>query len=162
MLIGSTLPIGIKSQSFENQLTSKMGQDGAKIVGTCLALGVIKGMTLEIDEHNWWYTCVPTGMPIESSLVSGTMNNSNMNRLRYLSGERSGDSKNIYSIFTHVILFGESGEYNQQDQKYTMSTIDALLTEMKDSCRGQIREDTMNTGWATAKSYWNVLKPSNN
>ncbi len=29
-LIGSTLPVGVKDQSFENQLTSKMGQVGSR------------------------------------------------------------------------------------------------------------------------------------
>lgn len=160
MLIGSTLPMGVKSQSFENQLTSVMGQTGAKKVGVGLDLGTIKGLTLEIDENNWWYTCVPTGVPIESSIVSGTINNSNMNRFKYLSGEKASDSKNIYSIFTHVILFGTSGTYNQQDQSYTVTSIDALLTEMKDTCRGQIRENAMNGGWTTAKAYWEILKPA--
>lgn len=117
-VIGSTLPVGVKDQSFENQLTATSGRTGANRVGVGLALGTIKGLTLEINQNNWWYTCVPTGLPVSSSLVANVLNASDMDNLKYATGTQK-DDKNFLSIFNYIILNGLSGTYNQQDVTYT-------------------------------------------
>lgn len=120
MLIGSTLPVGVKDQSFENQLTSSCGKAGADKVGVNLALGTIKGMTLEVNENSWWYTCVPTGLPIASNLVSDVLDASNQDHFKQMTGvQMKGGDRNFYSIMNYIILYGLTGTYNQQNQQYT-------------------------------------------
>ena len=156
-LIGSTLPVGVKDQSFENQLTSLMGQTGANKVGVNLALGTIKGLTLELDANNWWYTCVPTGLPVDSNYVKNVLNNADMNTLKYFSGEAKSGGKDFYNVFNYVILYGTTGKFSQQDQDYDLTSVDALLKYMSDDLGGQKRENTMATGWNNAKQYWNWI-----
>ncbi len=165
-LIGSTLPIGVKDQSFENQLTSEMGQVGAAKVGAALSnkvtgtnYTVVRGMSLDINENDWWYTCVPTGLPVPVSYVS-TLTDATMNQLRYMSGDAktSGD-KNFLSLFNIVILQGITGTFDEQEQTYTFTTLDALVTYMSSTRRAQDREDILARGWNNAKTYWDYLKP---
>ncbi len=125
-LIGSTLPVGVKNQSLEYQLTSKMGQDGCDKVGQALALGVIKGMSLQIDEDNYWYTCVPSGMPIESLVQTTVLDAPAQVNFKYLTGTQK-DNKNFFSIFNYIILNGASGTYNQQDVVVSFTSVDDLL-----------------------------------
>ncbi len=120
-LIGSTLPVGVKDQSFENQLTSKMGQTGAGRVGTGLALGTIKGLTLEIKSDNYWYTCVPTGLPVASNLVNNILNASSQNHLKKITGTGSG--KDFFSIMNWIILNGFTQDYKQQDETVELTKI---------------------------------------
>lgn len=170
MLIGSTLPIGVKNQSFEDQLTASVGKTGSAKVGAALAnktasgYTVVRGLTLEINENDWWYTCVPTGLPTPKSYVS-TLTNSNMTDIRYLSGEaKKSNDKNFLSIFNSVILFGvKSGsQHKQQDITYDFTNINDLVTYMSDTKLAKTRENVYNEGWKNAKAYWNYLKPANN
>lgn len=122
MLLGTTLPVGVKDQSFENQLTSACGKNGAAIVETCLDNETIKGMTLTMPASGgtYWYTCVPTGLPIESTVTRDILNASSQNHYRHITGtQMSGGNKNFISIFNYIILYGLSGTYNQQNQTYT-------------------------------------------
>ncbi len=118
-LIGSTLPVGVKDQSFENQLTAQMGKEGANKVGAALALGTVKGPSLAIDENNYWFTCVPTGLPITSNIQRDVLDATDQTWLRCLTGYKSGESKNFWSIMNYIILNGMTGTYNEQNQQYT-------------------------------------------
>ncbi len=113
-LIGSTLPVGVKDQSFENQLTSKMGQVGAGKVGTGLALGTIKGMTLDIKADTYWYTVVPTSLPVSSEKVTNVLEAASQSHLKKITGTGSG--KDFFSIMNWIILNGFTKDYNQQDE----------------------------------------------
>lgn len=113
-LIGSTLPVGVKDQSFENQLTAKMGQVGAGKVGTGLALGTIKGMTLDIKPDSYWYTVVPTSLPVATDTVKNVLDNANQAHLKAITGTGSG--KDFFSIMNWIILNGFTKNYNQQDE----------------------------------------------
>jgi putative aldouronate transport system substrate-binding protein len=123
MLIGSTLPVGVKDQSFENQLTSAIGQTGASKVAAGLVNGTIKSLSLQIDSNNWWYTCVPTGLPILSAHVS-ILSDSSQDVYKQLTGtaKTSGD-KNFYSIFNYIIMNGLKGTFNQQDNELNLDVI---------------------------------------
>lgn len=170
MLIGSTLPVGVKNQAFEDQLTSNIGKEGSKKVGAALSnktasgYTVVRGLTLEINENDWWYTCVPSGLPTPKSYVS-TLTNSSMTDIRYLSGEaKKNNDKNFLSIFNSVILFGvKSGsQHKQQDITYDFTTIGDLVDYMSTTKLASTRETVFNEGWKNAKAYWNYLKPKNN
>ena len=169
-LIGSTLPVGVKSQAFEDQLTSECGKAGSAKVAKALSnkvpgtdYTVVRGMTLDINDATMWYTCAPTGLPTPADLVSNTLNSSGMTDIKYLSGEakKSGDKTQI-SIFNSAILKGiKSGStHKSQDIEYNFTTVDALLTYMSETKLGQTRENAYNEGWKNAKAYWNYLKPA--
>ena len=117
-LIGSTLPVGVKDQSFENQLTSLMGQEGANKVGKGLALGTIKGQTLEVNQNTYWFTVVPTGLPIASDIVNNVLNSQSQNHLKKITGTGSG--KDFYSVMNWIILNGFTVNYSQQDESATL------------------------------------------
>ena len=170
MLLGTTLPVGVKNQAFEDQLTASVGKAGSAKVGAALSnktasgYTVIRGLTLNVNENDWWYTCVPTGLPTPASYVS-TLNNSNMNDIKYLSGEaKKNNDKNFLSIFNSAILKGikTGSQHKQQDITYDFTTVDALVTYMSAEKLGSTRETVLNEGWKNAKAYWNYLKPSNN
>ncbi len=167
MLIGSTLPIGVKSQAFEDQLTSECGKGGSAKVAAALANNVpgtkytvVRGMTLDINDDTMWYTCVPTGLPVPSSYVS-SLSTVTMNDIRYLSGEaQKSGNKDFLSIFNSVILKGvkTGSQHKSQDITYDFSDVDALVEYMSKEKHADTRESVYSRGWNNAKTYWNYLK----
>ena len=169
-LIGSTLPVGVKSQAFEDQLTSEIGKGGSAKVAAALSnktasgYTVIRGLTLNVNENDWWYTCVPTSLPTPQSYVS-SLTATNMTDLRYLTGEAKKSKDTAFlNIFNSVILQGvkAGSQHKQQDITYDFTTIDDLVTYMSQTKLAQTRENVYNEGWKNAKAYWNYLKPTNN
>ena len=160
MLIGSTLHEGVKDQSFENQLTSKMGQTGAGRVGQALAKGVVKGMSLEIDPDNYWFTCVPTGLPVSEG-DQEILDNSSQDNFMYLTGKQKGD-KNFWSIMNYIVLNGTSGTYSAQDVSVSFTSVEDLLSKTLGGTQtvtqlAGVRRVAYNRGWRTAKNYWEYL-----
>ncbi len=161
MLIGSTLPVGVKDQSFENQLTSKMGQTGAGIVGQALAKGVVKGLTLEVNSDNYWYTAVPTGLPVKKA-DQDTLDSNAQLPFRYMTGtQKDSKDRNFFSIMNNIILNGPSGNYNQQDVSVSYSSIkdllDATVGTRKVKELALERQIVFSTAWNQAKKYWAYL-----
>ena len=66
-VVGAALPIGNKDQGFEFQCTAACALDGSAVVAAALNNGTIKHTTLEVDKNNWWYTEVPTVLPVTSA-----------------------------------------------------------------------------------------------
>lgn len=177
-LIGSTLPVGVKNQAFEDQLTSANGRAGAKKVGVALSeqFQTVKGMTLKVDVDNLWYTCVPTGLPIIANHVT-QLSASTQDKLRYVTGLAEKDSKGsniktFHTIFNYIILNGATGEYsrgNAAGHTYTFATtnpLDTLVADMAKSAgeggfAATVRENYANEGWQNAKTYWTYVKPNN-
>lgn len=166
MLLGSTLPMGVKDQSFENQLTSQMGKAGADTVGKALKAGVIKGMSLEIKADNYWFTCVPTTLPVEDG-QAGTNGLASSNHLlfQHMTGTASGNG-DFLSVMTWIILNGTSGKYEQQDVNITFTSIEDMMTKaLGTSTVGALansRREIYNGAWSVAKLYWNYLNSSAN
>ena len=162
MLIGSTLPVGVKDQSFENQLTSKMGQVGANRVGQALAKDVVKGMTLEVKSDSYWYTAVPTGLPVNTS-DQQTLDSTEHMPFKYMTGTQvpKGD-KNFFSVMNTIVLNGTSQTYNQQNVEVSFTSIDDLLAKVLSGTKtysgiATERQIVFNTAWTKAKQYWNYL-----
>lgn len=166
-LIGSTLPVGVKDQSFENQLTSLMGQNGANKVGTALAAGVVKGLSLNIDKDNYWYTCVPTSLPTDTT-SQATLDSIEHKNFMYLTGTNKGSGKkDFFSIFNWIILYGTDSKYDQQEIVVNYTSIDDLLAKnigSKLTVQGiaATRQNLYNNAWTTAKSYWTYLSSADN
>ena len=75
-VIGGALPIGNKSQGFEYQCTASCGLKGAEIVSKAILSGAIKHPTQEVSASTYWYTLVPTTLPIDT-VDSKTINDQN-------------------------------------------------------------------------------------
>lgn len=110
--MGATLPMGVKSQSLENQMTAKKAAEAAAKVSVSIANGTIKHPELVLTT-NLWYTNCPTSMPLNDT-QSAVINATNQQSLLYMTGTKKGDSKEFHSIFHHIIFNGYSGRYNQQ------------------------------------------------
>ncbi len=117
-VLGATLPMGVKNQSFENQLTATQAAAEATKVSASLSNGTIKHVTLSIDSSAYWYACVPTGLPLDTDSQSN-IDATSQNDLKYMTGTKAGSDKNFYSIFHWIIFYGYTGEYNQQGVVYT-------------------------------------------
>ncbi len=111
-VMGATLPMGVKDQSFENQLTATKAAEQASKVSVSLANGTIKHPEL-LPTANLWYTVVPTGLPLSTD-QSSVINSSAQSNLNYMTGSKAGDSKAFYSIFHWIIFKGYEGKYDQQ------------------------------------------------
>lgn len=162
-IIGSTLPLGVKDQSFENQLTSQMGQTGANRVGTALDKGVIKGMSLEIDPDNYWFTCVPTGLPVKDA-HQRVLDDSAQKPFMYLTGEQRTNTS-FFSIMNYIILQGTNPAADYKEQSVTVKyhsvqeLLDYKLGNFTVKQFAEQRQTAYNVAWDTAKSYWNFLEP---
>lgn len=112
MIIGATLPMGVKDQSLENQLTATQAAAAATKVSVSIANGTIKHPSL-IPGENSWYTQVPTGLPLSSD-ESDAIGGSDQGDLTGLSNSKKGSTKKFVSLYIWVIYNGFSGSYNQQ------------------------------------------------
>lgn len=66
-IVGGALPIGNKDQGFEYQATAACGLDGSAVVSVALNNGAIKHLTQQVNSDTYWYTLVPTTLPINST-----------------------------------------------------------------------------------------------
>ncbi|MGN0805947.1 MAG: hypothetical protein ACI4MC_02825, partial [Candidatus Coproplasma sp.] len=113
-VIGSALPLGNKLQSFEYQMTSAMGKDGAAIVDAALSAGVIRHPypTLTNPYGNPWYTLVPTVLPFntsEKALNTDAVQVSDTGSGRYFTNNKN-DTTNLY---WEIIKYGyDASLYN--------------------------------------------------
>ncbi len=117
-VLGTTLPMGVKDQSFENQCTAERAAAEATKVSVSLANGTIKHPSL-IPGENPWYTVVPTGLPL-STVEQTAIDASSQQNLKGMTGTKLTDSKNFYSIFHWIIFKGYTGTYNQQGVSVTL------------------------------------------
>lgn len=109
-VVGSTLPMGIKSQSFETQLTAPDAAACATKVSVSLANGTIKHVVLN-PGTNPWYTAVPTALPFTTTETNNN-GSSDQTVLKKISGGFASKSA-CHSIFHHIIFNGFTGTYNQ-------------------------------------------------
>ncbi|MDE5728622.1 MAG: hypothetical protein K2I20_00405 [Clostridia bacterium] len=75
-IIGGALPIGNKDQGFEFQGTASCALDGTNIVSKAKDNGAIRHLVQEVNDKTnapeyakstYWYTCIPTTLPLNSA-----------------------------------------------------------------------------------------------
>lgn len=107
-VVGAALPIGNKDQGFEYQCTADCGLDGASIVAVALNNGTIKHAQQTVDTNNWWYTVVPSVMPLAEGVdtVIGAGNSS-------LNGDSSNSAifnatsgKSVSNVYIDLAFYG--------------------------------------------------------
>ncbi|MCD8206916.1 MAG: hypothetical protein LUD72_03165 [Bacteroidales bacterium] len=158
IVLGSTLPICVKDQSFENQLTATIAKNEATKVSVSIANGTINHCSLTLTE-NMFYTCVPTGFPLSTD-DSNVLSGSGQNQLRLLLGITMNDSSH-WTIFHYIIWFGYTGTYSQNGDAFTFESSnveDALGMVTYLGNLGLTTRDSILAGaWTTAKNYWTYL-----
>ena len=103
--LGSTLTF-LKSQAFEYQCTADVGREGAGRISTAIALGVIKHPKLALTSDNYWYTLMPSALPIDEQQASI------INGLTAITGNsgRFGTSKGSTNEFVDIIINGYANQ----------------------------------------------------
>jgi putative aldouronate transport system substrate-binding protein len=119
-ILGATLPVGVKSQSFENQLTATAASAAATKVSYSIANGTIRHVWLKMtgletgSEYyagNWWYTSVPTQLPY-SDAEQSVLDSSDLKNLKSVSAVTT---KANYALYHHLIFKGLSGTYTGEN-----------------------------------------------
>lgn len=186
MLIGSTLPMCIKNQSFEYQCTAKMGKDSAYIVGVAIDKGILNHVTplIKVDgntlkglvkvngsyvEKNSWYIMVPSGLPTNALTQKNILDAESQLNFKQSTGTKPADSivkkANYWSFFHVMIANGFTQDYNISNVgeiKLTENnTVAALVTHLETVQGGTVRENTYKQSWNKAKDYAKFLFKAN-
>ena len=119
-VIGSALPIGNKLQSFEFQMTSAMGRDGALKVDRALSAGVIKHTEVAFDVNSW-YICVPTLLPYtdaEKLTNTQAINVSDFAETRYFTNNKKATT----NLYWEIIKYGfDASQYSEMFNQLGLS-----------------------------------------
>lgn len=165
-IVGAALPIGNKDQGFEYQCTADCGLDGAAIVAKALNNKTIMHVVQEVDSSNWWYTIVPTVLPVSSE------NATTIGGQKFLDGDSSTASiynatggTGITNVYIDLAFYGyasEAGEYaigtgHKATGSWGMQTDAASLIEYITGLSNNGL--TRRIGWYSAA--WNLLKEIN-
>ena len=161
-VVGAALPIGNKDQGFEYQCTASCGLDGAAIVNTAIQNGSIKHLTQEINSSAWWYTVVPTVLPLEE--VQSTA----IGAQSYFEGDNTTASyfnatsgKTVSNVYIDLAFWGygtyKIGTCHNTTGSYDMKASAAELVATISAHAGGALKNRVN--WYSAA--WNSLKTKN-
>lgn len=114
-IVGAALPIGNKDQGFEYQCTADCGLDGAAVVAKALNNKTIKHVVQEVNANSWWYTVVPSVLPVSSE------NATTIGGQKFLDGDKDTASfynatggTNVTNVYIDLAFWGYAkteGEY---------------------------------------------------
>lgn len=161
-VIGSALAIGNKLQSFEFQLTSKMGRAGALVVDNALvkdgnANGIIRHTENKITA-NKWYIAVPTLLPYSQAQKNDLTSSY---KDLFTNGENdtfTNNKNNSTNIYWEIIKNGlNAAKYNGSFNLGLTgtTTVDAIVSAVKS--KGFAAYETIkNEAWASALTYYNT------
>ena len=132
--LGSTLNF-LKSQAFEYQCTADVGREGAGHISTAIGLGVIKHPKLAITSDNYWYTIVPSALPVDEQQTSI------INGLTDITGNsgRFGTSKGSTNEFVDIIINGYANQ--------TVTNAQAAAAQVTGDWRGSAYTGVMQEAW---------------
>ena len=107
-VVGAALPIGNKDQGFEYQCTAACGLDGASVVAAALNNGTIKHVQQTVDTNNWWYTVVPSVLPLDSTTSSAiSAGNNSLNGTSSAAAIFNATSgKTVSNVYIDLAFFG--------------------------------------------------------
>lgn len=165
-VVGAALPIGNKDQGFEYQCTAACGLDGAATVSKALNNGSIKHVVQEVDSSNWWYTIVPSVLPVSSA------NATTIGGQKFLDGDK--DTASIYNatggttvsnVYIDLAFWGYAetagaykiGTCHKTTGSYNMQTNAASLIEYITG----LSNNGLNRRINWYKDAWNTLKTVN-
>ena len=132
--LGSTLNF-LKSQAFEYQCTADVGREGAGHISKAIGLGVIKHPELAITSNNYWYTIVPSALPVDEQQTSI------INGLTDITGNsgRFGTSKGSTNEFVDIIINGYANQ--------TVTSAAAAAAQVTNDWRGSAYTGVMQEAW---------------
>jgi hypothetical protein len=162
-VVGGALPIGNKNQGFEYQATASCALDGAAVVSKALTNGAIKHLTQTVSADTYWYTCVPTTLPVNSTDASTLKAQGNLTGSDSTAGLYLNTSKTVYTtnLYIDLILYGYGANKNVASNDKFGSTLPidaASCITLADGSDFGIRTRTAiyAKGWDALKAYYNV------
>ena len=158
-VIGGALPIGNKSQGFEYQCTASCGLNGAAIVSKAILSGAIKHPTQEVSASTYWYTLVPTTLPIDltdsntiknQNKISGADNNGGLFM-------NSGKDKFRTNMLIDVMFYGY-GASPANGLASDKTSFGSVIPADAAACIALANTHGMNTRAGIYAKGWNQLK----
>lgn len=161
-IVGGALPLGNKDQGFEYQATSACGLDGSAVVSAALNNGAIKHLTQQVNPDTYWYTLVPTTLPIDSTDGTTLGNQTKLMGADKAAGMFRNSSKTENGS-TNVLIdimfygYGASGKNICGDSTLGAIPADAQACIAKAVSYGlSDRISIYAKGWNALKTYYNV------
>jgi len=113
-VVGGALPIGNKNQGFEYQATASCALRGADIVSQALVNGAIKHLTQEVSADSYWYTCVPTTLPINSTDATTIKNQQDIAGAKATGGLfwNNSDKTFVTNLPLDIMFYGYGADVN--------------------------------------------------
>lgn len=158
-IIGGALPIGNKNQGFEYQATAQCGLAGADIVSKAIVNGAIKHLTQVVDSATYWYTCVPTTLPVNSTDAATLNSHADLKGSDSTSGLFLNTSKTAYrtNLFIDIMFYGYGASKPiASDTKFGTSlpaNAEACLT-LVNSKGMDVRAEIYADGWQQLLDYY--------
>lgn len=143
-VIGSCLPIGVKSQGFEAQMTAECGKLGVDIVGSAIGNETIKHVSVSIDKENYWYSVMPSSLPLTSAESTDVKNNCGT-----LTGTLFGTGSKAYAnLALGLLKAGYNTNYAiTTDLKVPANAAACLTLVNGEGCKLTTYVDYMNNAW---------------
>lgn len=154
-VIGSALNVGNKLQSFEYQATCDMGKEGGARVDVNLKNGAIKHVTQTVDKNNYWYTIVPTTVPLTP--VEAKYINENVTDLKntLFSAAKTDKTNYFFSILAHGL-----GNSDKVGGESIGATPKACIETLESKYHLATYVGYKQNGWNKLKAYYeDVVAP---
>lgn len=157
-IVGGALPIGNKSQGFEYQATASCGLDGSAIVSTAINNGTIKHLTQTVSSDTYWYTCVPTTLPISSTDGTTLKNQTDLTGSDTVAGLFRNSSKTNFRTNLHIDLlyygYGSSKSIGESEAFGTIPESGAACIAKANSYGLNTRTSIYAAGWTALKTLY--------
>ena len=155
-IVGGALPIGNKSQGFEFQATAGCALAGADIVSKALVNGAIKHLTQNVSADTYWYTCVPTTLPVNSTDAATLNSHANLKGSDTTAGLFLNTSKTAYrtNLYLDIMFYGYGANKNIASYEGFGTTLPANAA----ACITLVNNNGMQDRANIYAKGWNQLK----
>lgn len=155
-IIGGALPIGNKNQGFEYQATASCALDGANVVSKAIVNGAIKHLTQEVNASTYWYTCVPTTLPVNSTDSTTLNGHADLKGSDSTAGLFLSTSKDKYrtNLYIDLLFYG----YGASKSIASYDTFGTTLPANSEACLTLVNGKGMSVRAGIYASGWTQLK----
>lgn len=161
-IVGGALPVGNKDQGFEYQATAACGLDGAAVVSTAINNGAIKHLTQQVDSSTYWYTLVPTTLPINTTdgkTLSNQLTLMGSSKAAGMFRNNSDTQNGRTNLYIDIMFYGYAAAGKSICGSSTIGAIPAsgaaCVTEANKLGLGE-RIEIYAKGWNALKTFYQV------
>lgn len=153
-VIGSCLPIGVKSQGFEAQMTAECGKLGVEVVGAALGNGTIQHVSVTISDDNYWGSVMPSSLPLSNAASTYVKDNCGT-----LTGTLYGTGSKAYMNLPLALLkYGYNTNVNITNdiKNYGSAAACVAAVNNADACNLNTYVSHMNSAWNQLKTLFGL------